>query len=116
MEVLGASFSNLQLAQQSYSLAQSNSNFLQPNVPASRSDNLFPRPSTLPVQTDMRTAPQSQACIPQSGVSANTNMAADQAARHSTENYSSAGNHTTINPPSAANDAAVSLQVWLLLL
>lgn len=114
MEVLGASFSNLQLAQQSYSLAQSNGNFSQPNVPASCSVNLFPQPSTLPVQTDIRTAPQRQACVPQSGASPNPNMAADQTVRHSTENYSSPGchrDHTIINPPSTANDTAVGLQV-----
>lgn len=114
MEVLGASFSNLHLAQQSYSLAQSNVNFSQPNVPASHP---APQPSTLPVQTYTTTAPQRQACVPQSGFSHNTNMSADQAAGHSTENYSLAGchhrDHMIINSSSTANDTAFSHQVWL---
>lgn len=100
MEVLGASFSNLQLAQQSYSLAQSDGNVCQPNVPATRSANLLIHPSALPVQTDKRTAPT-----------------ANQTSGHSRENCSSAGchhrDHTIINPPSTANDTAASLQVWL---
>lgn len=117
MEVLEASFSNLQLAQQSYSLAQSNVNFSQPNLPASHPANIFSQPSTLPVQTDMRTAPQIQACMPQSGISYSTNMSADQAARHNMENYSPAGcqhhDQTITNPPSTAAATAVSHQVGL---
>lgn len=115
MEVLGASFSNLQLAQQSYSLAQSEGNVSQPNVPATRSANLLLHPSALPVQTDKRTAPQRQACVPQSGLSPSINMAANQTSGHSRENCSSAGchhrDHTIINPPSTANDTAAGLQV-----
>ncbi|XP_056875211.1 ciliogenesis and planar polarity effector 1 isoform X3 [Takifugu flavidus] len=111
MEVLGASYSNLQLAQQSYSLSQSNVNISQPNVPASQPVSLFPQPSTLPVQT----APQRQACGPQPGFSHKANMATNQAARHSTENLSSPGchhpdhNQSSIYPPSTA-DAAVGHQ------
>lgn len=112
MEVLGASYSNLQLAQQSYSLAQSNVNLSQPNVPASQPVSLFPQPSTLPVQT----APQRQACGPQPGFSHRANVATNQAARHSTENLSSPGchhpdhNQSSIYPPSTV-DAAVGHQV-----
>ena len=109
MEVLGASFSNLELAQQNYSLAQSNGNLSLPNVPASGPANLFSQPSTLPVQPDMRTAPQRKVCVPQSEVSSNTDMPADH-----TENYSAGcfhHDHTIIDPPSAANDAAVNLKV-----
>ncbi|XP_040914910.1 ciliogenesis and planar polarity effector 1 [Toxotes jaculatrix] len=51
MEVLGASFSNLQLAQQSSSLAQSNMDSSHPNVPSSYATSFIPRPNALPVQT-----------------------------------------------------------------
>lgn len=103
MEVLGASYSNLQLAQQSIS---------QPNAPASQPVSLFPQPRTLPVQT----APQRQACGPQPGFSHKANMATNQAARHSTEDLSSPGchhpghNQSSIYPPSTV-DAAVDHQV-----
>lgn len=117
MEVLGASFSNLQLAHQSYSLAQSTVNVSQPNVPASHPASLSSQPSTLPAQNYLRTAPQRQACVHQSGFSHKTNMSAEQAARHSTENYSPGCHHhhdpsqLPINPSSTANDTAISHQV-----
>ena len=58
MEVLGASFSNLQLAQQSSYLAQSNINSSHPRVPSSNANNFVPQPSALPIQTPMSVPPQ----------------------------------------------------------
>lgn len=119
MEVLGASFTNLQLAQQSSSLAQANMNSSHPNVPSSYAANFFPQPSTLPVQPNISVAPQRQA--PSSGSNNpqfNQNpacMSVDQPARHSSGKFSPTGchHHTTVNLPSTANDAAVNYQVLL---
>ncbi|KAM8743852.1 ciliogenesis and planar polarity effector 1 isoform 3-T4 [Acanthopagrus schlegelii] len=58
MEVLGASFSNLQLAQQSSYLAQSNINSSHPRVPSSNANNFVPQPSALPIQTPISVPPQ----------------------------------------------------------
>ncbi|XP_040012827.1 ciliogenesis and planar polarity effector 1 [Xiphias gladius] len=67
MEVLGASFSNLQLAQQSSSLAQSNMNSSHPTVSSSYVTNSIPPPNALPVQTTISVTPQTQANVPCSG-------------------------------------------------
>lgn len=121
MEVLGASFTNLQLAQQSSSLAQANMNSSHPNVPSSYAANFSPQPSTLPVQPNISVASQRQACAPSSG-SNNPQfnqipacMSVDQPARHSSGKFSPTGchHHTTVNLPSTANDAAISYQVLL---
>ncbi|XP_034459066.1 ciliogenesis and planar polarity effector 1 [Hippoglossus hippoglossus] len=61
MEVLGASFSSLELAQQNSSLAQSSMNSSHPNVPSSHVTNFIPQPNVLPVQTSVSVAPQTQA-------------------------------------------------------
>ncbi|KAM7392880.1 hypothetical protein PAMA_007814 [Pampus argenteus] len=67
MEVLGASFSNLQLAQQNSSLAQSNMNSSNPNVPSSYTNtNFMHQPNALPVQTTISGGPQTQKCVPSS--------------------------------------------------
>ncbi|KAG7498681.1 cilioproteinsis and planar polarity effector 1 isoform X1 [Solea senegalensis] len=65
MEVLAASFSNLQLAQQN-SLAQSNINSSQPHVPSSYVTSVFPQPNALPVQPSFSVAPQTQTSVPTS--------------------------------------------------
>ncbi|XP_073334518.1 ciliogenesis and planar polarity effector 1 [Pagrus major] len=67
MEVLGASFSNLQLAQQSSYLAQSNMNSSHPRVPPSNANNFVPQPSALPIQTPISVAPQMPAWASSSG-------------------------------------------------
>ena len=67
MEVLGASFSSLELAQQNCTLAQSNMNSSHPNVPSSHVTNFIPQPNVLPVQTSVAAAPQTQASVPPSG-------------------------------------------------
>lgn len=59
-EVLRESFSNLQMAQQSFSLAQSNMNYSHPNVPPSNVTNVNPQPSALPVQTAISVSQQTQ--------------------------------------------------------
>ncbi|XP_060931057.1 ciliogenesis and planar polarity effector 1 [Limanda limanda] len=61
MEVLGASFSSLELAQQNSSLAQSNMNLSHPNAPASYVTNFIPQRNVLPVQTSVSVEPQTQA-------------------------------------------------------
>lgn len=115
MEVLGASFSNLQLAQQNSSLAQSNMNSSYPNVPPSYAANFFPQPNSLPVQPNQR-----QAYVPSSG-SINPQfsqvpacMCADQPARHSSgKSHVTGCHHHAINLPSTANDADTTYQVLL---
>lgn len=117
MEVLGASFSNLQLAQQSVSLAQSNMNISHPNVPSSYAANIIPQPNALPVQTAISVPPQTQACVPNSASNilqssqAPACMFADQSAIQSPGKTSQ--HHTTRNLPSTANGAGVSYQVLL---
>ncbi|KAG7224026.1 hypothetical protein INR49_015283 [Caranx melampygus] len=64
-EVLRESFSNLQTAQQSSSMAQSN--YSHPNVPSSHVTNFTPQPSVLPVQTAVSVSQQTQASVPSSG-------------------------------------------------
>lgn len=101
MEVLGASFSNLQLAQQSSSLANINS--LHPNVASSFATNFIPQPNSLPVQTAISVASQTQACMPSSG-SNNPQFSQIPAPMCSQR-------HTTRNLPSAVNGASVNYQV-----
>ncbi|GAA6217096.1 uncharacterized protein C5orf42 homolog [Lates japonicus] len=118
MEVLGASFSNLQLAQQSSALAQSNMNSSHPNVPSSYTTNFITQPNVLPVQTAISAAPQTQAGVPNSG-SNNTHfsqapacMFADQPAVQSSGKTSPTdGQHQiTRNLPSTVNSAGVNYQ------
>ncbi|XP_037609215.1 ciliogenesis and planar polarity effector 1 isoform X4 [Sebastes umbrosus] len=118
MEVLGASFSNLQLAQQSSSLAQSNMNTSHPNVPSSYATNFIPQPNALPVQTNISVPPQTQAHVPSSRSNnpqfsqAPACMFADQHAMQSSGKTSPTGgqHHTTRNLTSTANGAGVSYQ------
>lgn len=121
MEVLEASFSNLQLAQQSSSLAQSNRNSSLPNVPSSYATNLILQPNALPIQNTFSVAPQTQACVPNSG-SNNPQFRqvpgcplTDQPARQSSgKTYQTGGqNHTSTNPPSAADGEDANYQVLL---
>ncbi len=119
MEVLGASFSNLQLAQQSFSLTQSNMNSSHPNVPSSYATSFIPKPSALPVQTVAPAVPQTQAPVP----SSDTNScqfsqvpafaSADQPARQSSGKtcHTVSQHHTTRDLPSTADDAGVNYQV-----
>lgn len=120
MDVLGASYSNLQLAQQSSSLAQSNMNSSHPNVPSSYATNFISQPNALPVQTTISVAPQTQACVPSSGSNypqfsqAAAYVFADQPAIQSSGKTSPAGSHhTTRNLPSTANGPGVNYQVLL---
>nr|XP_046231509.1 ciliogenesis and planar polarity effector 1 isoform X2 [Scatophagus argus] len=118
MEVLGASFSNLQLAQQNYSLAQSNMNSSHPQVPSSYATNFVPQPNALPVHNNISVASQTQARVPSSG-SNNPQfsqvpacMFADQPVRQSSgKSPPTCGqHHTTRNQPSTANSAGVNYE------
>ncbi|CAJ1070587.1 ciliogenesis and planar polarity effector 1 isoform X1 [Xyrichtys novacula] len=112
MEVLGASFSNLQLAQQSSSLTRPNMNSSHPNVPSSFATNFVQEPNAFPVQTTIPLTPQTQAYVP---TSASTNLqfsqtpacvSADRPAIHPL------GSHHPItrNPASAFNGGGVNDQ------
>ncbi|XP_034403492.1 ciliogenesis and planar polarity effector 1 [Cyclopterus lumpus] len=117
MEVLGASFSNLQLAQQSSSLAQSVMNTSHPNVPSSYAPTFIPQPNPLGVQTSISLPPQTQACLPNSrnnnpqSSEAPVYMRADPPAFQSSGKTSPTGSqrHTTRNQPSTANGAGVGV-------
>ncbi|XP_034565265.1 ciliogenesis and planar polarity effector 1 isoform X2 [Notolabrus celidotus] len=102
MEVLGASFNNLQIAQQSSSLAQSNMNSSHPQVPSSYAGNFIPQQNAFPVQTTVSVTPQTQACV-QNSVPKNhqfsqapVHMFADQPAIHPPNGQ----HHITRNPAS----------------
>ncbi|XP_042251450.1 ciliogenesis and planar polarity effector 1 isoform X3 [Thunnus maccoyii] len=118
MEVLGESFSNLQLAQQNSTLAQSNMNSSHLNVPSSYPTNFTPQPNALLVQTTISGTPQTQACVPRSESSnpqfsqAPACMFADQPAIQSSGKPSPTGDqcHSTRNLPSIANGAGVNYQ------
>ncbi|XP_027137955.1 ciliogenesis and planar polarity effector 1 isoform X4 [Larimichthys crocea] len=117
MEVLGASFSNLQLAQQSSALAQSNMNSSHPNVPSSYAANFIPQPNALPIQTNISVAPQTQTPVPSLG-SNNPQfsqvpacMFADQHVRqNSGKGSQTGGQHHMRNLTSTANGADVHYQ------
>ncbi|XP_056287984.1 ciliogenesis and planar polarity effector 1 isoform X2 [Pseudoliparis swirei] len=117
MEVLGASFSNLQLAQQSSSLAQSVMNTSHPNVP-SYAPTFIPQPNPFGVQTTVSLPPQTQACFPNSrnnnpeSSPAPACPLAEQPAFQSSGKTSPTGSqcHTTRNLPSTANGAGVHYQ------
>lgn len=120
MEVLGASFSNLQLAQQSSSLAQSSINSSHPSVPSSYATNFIPQPNALPVQTTFSVTPQTQACVPAPGssnpqFSQHVCMFADQPAVQSSVKTSPAGgqHHTTRKLLPTANGERVNYQVLI---
>lgn len=122
-EVLGVTFSNLQLAQQSSSLAQPNVNSSHPNVPPSYATNAIPQLNALPLQTPISVPPQTQPHVPSSGSNhlqfsqAPACILAEQPAIQSSGKTSHAGgqNHINGNLPSAANGAGVSYQVCFLL-
>ncbi|XP_068429824.1 ciliogenesis and planar polarity effector 1 isoform X2 [Clinocottus analis] len=118
MEVLGASFSNLQLAQQSSSSAQSVTNTSHPNVPSSFAPTFIPQANPLAVQTTISLPLQTQACLlnsrnhnPQSS-QAPACMLAHQPALQSLGITSPTGSQrlTTRNLPSTTNDGGVSYQ------
>ncbi|CAK6959484.1 ciliogenesis and planar polarity effector 1 [Scomber scombrus] len=118
MEVLGESFSNLQLAQQNSSLAQSSTNPSHPNVPSSCAANFTPRQNALSAQSTISRAHQTQACVPCSE-SSNTQfsqapacMFANQPATQSSGNLSPTVDQcqSTRNLPSIANGAVVNYQ------
>ncbi|KAK5616788.1 hypothetical protein CRENBAI_020476 [Crenichthys baileyi] len=62
-EVLGATFSSLQLAQQSSASGMDSS---QPNMHLSSTSQIIPEPNAFPVQTSTNAVPQTQACVPKS--------------------------------------------------
>ncbi|XP_071321560.1 ciliogenesis and planar polarity effector 1 [Trachinotus anak] len=116
MEVLGASFSNLQLAQQSSSLAQSNMNSSHPNVPSSYVANFIPQPNACPVQTAISVAHQTQASVPSSGSNnphfsqAPACVFADQAAEQSSGKTSPAVGQGQITRDPSSSGAGVNYQ------
>ncbi|XP_041666961.1 ciliogenesis and planar polarity effector 1 isoform X2 [Cheilinus undulatus] len=79
MEVLGASFSNLQHAQQSSSLAQSNINSSHPCGPSTYATSFNPHLNPIPVPTTISVTPQTQTCKQNS---ADTNPQPSQAPAH----------------------------------
>ncbi|KAI3362297.1 hypothetical protein L3Q82_012605 [Scortum barcoo] len=117
-EVLGASFSNLQLAQQSSSLAQSNMNSSHPNVPSSCATNFIPPPNALPVQANISVPPQTQTFVPSSGshysqfTQAAAYVSTDQPAIQRSAKTSLAGGqvHTAGNLSSTMNGSGVNYQ------
>ncbi|XP_033503413.2 ciliogenesis and planar polarity effector 1 isoform X1 [Epinephelus lanceolatus] len=113
MEVLGASFSNLQLAQQSSSMAQSNISTSQPHVPSSYVTNFIPQPNA-----NMPVLSQTQAFVPSSR-SNNLQphqvpacMFTDQTAIQSSGKTSPTGvqHHTTSTANSAGEMQPLSVQ------
>ncbi|XP_023135531.2 ciliogenesis and planar polarity effector 1 isoform X2 [Amphiprion ocellaris] len=118
MEVLGASFSSLQLAQQSFSLAQSDMNSSHPNVPSSFNTRFIPQPNVVPTQSTMSAAPQVQASVSNSGSNNPqlcqnaASMFAAQPAMQSSAKSFSAGNqyHNNMSVPSSASGAGVNNQ------
>ncbi|XP_029372415.1 ciliogenesis and planar polarity effector 1 isoform X2 [Echeneis naucrates] len=118
MDVLGASFSHLQLAQQSCSLAQSNINSLPPNVPSSDVTTFVPRPNALPVQTPLSLAHQTQYNVPNSLSNnphlnqAPATMMEDQPAEQSTDKTSPTAGQSQIprNLLSTASGVVVNHQ------
>lgn len=120
MEVLGASFSNLQLAQQRSSFVQSYMNSSLPNVPVSSATNVIPQPHALPVQATTSVTPQTQACVQSSGSNnpqsiQHTCMFADQPAVQSPEKTSlrCGQNHTTSKLLPAPSAEGVNYQVLI---
>nr|XP_040053253.1 ciliogenesis and planar polarity effector 1 isoform X3 [Gasterosteus aculeatus aculeatus] len=116
-EVLGASFSNLQLAQQSSSLAQSQMNTSHPDAPSSCAPKFIPQPNPITGQTNISVPPQTRASLPNSRFDPQSSPAAahatvDQSAFQSSGNISPTGSrhHTTRNLPPAANGASASHQ------
>ncbi|KAM4532203.1 ciliogenesis and planar polarity effector 1 [Fundulus diaphanus] len=65
-EVLGATFSSLQLAQQSASFAAPTTNSSQPNMHLPSTPRIIPEPNAFPVQTTATVVPQTQARVPKS--------------------------------------------------
>ncbi|XP_051794635.1 ciliogenesis and planar polarity effector 1 isoform X2 [Acanthochromis polyacanthus] len=118
MEVLGASFSSLQLAQQSFSLAQSDMNSSHPNVPSSFNTRFIPQPNVVPTQSTMSAAPQVHSSVPNTGSNNPqlcqnpVSMFAAQPAMPSSAKSSSAGNQyqNNMNLPSSASGAGVNNQ------
>lgn len=117
MEVLGASFSSLQLAQQSSTLAQSNLNASHPHVPPSHVTNYIPQPNALPDQTTISVAPQTQSTSASNNPQpsqATACMFADRPALQIAGKTSLTDGHPQItrNLSSAASGAGVNDQVW----
>uniref|UniRef100_A0A3Q2PYX9 Uncharacterized protein n=1 Tax=Fundulus heteroclitus TaxID=8078 RepID=A0A3Q2PYX9_FUNHE len=65
-EVLGATFSSLQLAQQSSSFAGPTTDSSQPNMHLPSAPGIIPEPNAFPVQTTATAVPQTQARVPKS--------------------------------------------------
>ncbi|XP_070707145.1 ciliogenesis and planar polarity effector 1 [Pempheris klunzingeri] len=116
MEVLGASFSNLQLAQQNSSLAQSNMSSSHPNnVPSSYATSFIPQPSALPAQTTTSVAPQTEttsgSTIPQFSQAPACMFAVRSAVQCSGKTSPTGGQrHTTRSLSTTANGAGVNYQ------
>ncbi|XP_069569860.1 ciliogenesis and planar polarity effector 1 isoform X2 [Brachyistius frenatus] len=116
-EVLGASFSNLQLVQQS-STAQPDMNSSHPPVPSSFITNPIPEPNALPVQTTISVAPQIQAFVsnpgsnnPQFSRTAACTSADQPAVQSSARSCAAAEqHHTNRGRPSNASGAGVNYQ------
>lgn len=118
MEVLGASFSNLQLAQQSSSLAQSNMNASHPRVLPPDGTNFIPQTDALPVQPSISVTPQTHACVQCSELN-NNRPSQDSACLFTGQPAieslvrTDVQQHTTRNPTSTASGAAGNHQVFV---
>uniref|UniRef100_A0A3Q3FV11 Ciliogenesis and planar polarity effector 1 n=1 Tax=Labrus bergylta TaxID=56723 RepID=A0A3Q3FV11_9LABR len=122
MEVLGASFSNLQLAQQSSSLAQSNMNSSQLHVPSTNAPSFNPQLNAFPLQTNIPMTPETQGCVqtPASKITqfsqAPACESADQPDLQNSGNTCPASSrcHISMDVASTSNVAGVDYQVLLI--
>jgi len=119
-EVLGASFSSIQQAQQNSTVAQPNMvSHLQ--VPLSSNTKFLPETNVVPIQSTVTAAPQMQTYVPNSGFNdpqfsqSTACRFADQPAMHSSAKTSFAADqyHASQRQPYSAMVAGVNNQVLL---
>ncbi|XP_030005045.1 ciliogenesis and planar polarity effector 1 [Sphaeramia orbicularis] len=109
MEVLDTSFSNLQLAQQNSSVAQSNVNPLNSNVTFPYARNFIPQLNSVPVQTNVSVVPQTQTSGPNSG-SEKIHFSQAPPCTHVFQPSTSYQHHTTRNVPPTGSGASAQCQ------
>ncbi|XP_061589161.1 ciliogenesis and planar polarity effector 1 [Cololabis saira] len=116
-EVLGASFSNVQLPQQNSSVAQADITSSHPNVPSSLSAQFIPEFNASSIQT-IPALPQTLICVPNSrSIEPQFDQTtackfADQSALRSSDKTSAAADQHFSNPtlPSKSSGAGVNVQ------
>lgn len=120
-EVFGASFSSVQLAQQSSSVVQPDMSSSHPNVPSSSPAKFVPESNALSIQTAIPTPPQKVTCVPNSRSSdrqfdqSTTRRFAHQPAMSSSDKTSPGADQQYSNQglPSKSSGAGVNEQVML---